>query len=48
MDAFLSIKSDSEPNNKSAYISDLRKRLDFAYNTAAKEAFRQGHRQENL
>ena len=44
VDAFLDIKPDSEPNNKTAYVLVSLKRLEFAYNTTAKGACRQGHR----
>ena len=44
VDAFLGIKPESACKDQSKYAADLRKRLDFAYKTASKEARRQGRR----
>ena len=44
VDAFLGIKPESACKDLSKYAADLRKRLDFAYKTASKEARRQGRR----
>ena len=44
VDAFLGIKQESESSDKSQYVSGLKKRLDFAYKMASKEARRQGRR----
>ena len=41
VDAFLGIKPGNESSDKSKYVSSLKKRLDFAYKTASKEAHRQ-------
>lgn len=46
VDAFLGIEPDKDPSNqdKSSYISGLKRRLNFAYKIASKEARRQGQR----
>ena len=44
VDAFLGIKPESACKDQSKHAADLRKRLDFAYKTASKEARRQGRR----
>ena len=42
VDAFLGIKPCPQRSDKSKYVPDLKKRLDFAYKTASREARRQG------
>ena len=46
LDAFLGIEPDRRPGStdKQGYVSSLRKRLDFAYKVAGREAKRQGRR----
>ena len=44
----LKLSYDGPGKDKSAYVSSLRKRLDFAYNTAGKEARRHGHRYKKI
>ena len=48
VDAFLGIKPCSERSDKSKYVTDLKKRLDFAYKTASREARRQGRRHKSV
>ena len=43
-DAFVGIKPESVSQDQTKYATDLRKRLDFAYRCATKEARRQGQR----
>ena len=44
VDAFLGIKPGNVRSDKSNYVTNLKKRLDFAYRTASREARRQGRR----
>ena len=44
VDAFLGIRPESASQDQTKYAADLRKRLDFAYRCATKEARRQGRR----
>ena len=44
VDAFLGIKPESASQDQTKYAADVRKRLDFAYRCATKEARRQGRR----
>ena len=48
VDAFLGIKPGNENSDKSKYISNLKKRLDFAYRTASREARRQSRRHKAI
>lgn len=48
VDAFLGIKPGPERSNKTKYVNDLKRRLEFAYKTAAKEARRQGRRHKSV
>ena len=48
VDAFLGIKPCSERSDKSKYVTDLKKQLDFAYKTASREARRQGCRHKSV
>lgn len=48
IDAFLGIKQESANKDQSKYAADLKKRLDFAYKTATKEARRQGIRHKQV
>ena len=48
VDAFLGIKPGPERWDKSKYVSDLKKRLEFAYKAASKEARRQGRRHKTV
>ena len=48
VDAFLGIKPGNESSDKSKYVSNLKKRLDFAYRTASKEARRQSRRHKTI
>ena len=47
-DAFLGIKQESESSDKFQYVSGLKKRLDFAYKMASKEARRQERRHKQV
>ena len=48
VDAFLGIKPGPERSDKSKYVTDLKKRLEYAYKTASKEARRQGRRHKTV
>ena len=48
VDAFLGIKPGNENSDKSKYISNLKKRLDFAYRTASRKARRQSRRHKTI
>ena len=48
VDAFLGIKPGPERSDKSKYVTDLKKRLEFAYKAASKEAHRQGRRHKTV
>ena len=48
VDTFLGIKPGNESSDKSKYVSSLKKRLDFAYKTASKEAHRQSRRHKTI
>ena len=48
VEAFLGIKPYSERSDKSKYVNDFKKRLDFAYKTASREARRQGRRHSSV
>ena len=48
VDAFLGIKPGPERSDKSKYVTDLKKRLEFAYKAASKEARRQGRRHKTV
>ena len=48
IDAFLGIKQDPGSPSKSSYVSNLKKRLDFAYKVATKEARRQSRRHKKI
>ena len=47
-DAFLGIKPGPERSDKSKYVTDLKKRLEFAYKAASKEARRQCRRHKTV
>ena len=44
VDAFFGIKPGNKSSDNSKYVTNLNKRLDFAYRTASREARRQGRR----
>ena len=48
IDAFLGIKQDPGSPSKSSYVSNLKKKLDFAYKVATKEARRQSRRHKKI
>ena len=48
VDAFLGIKPCNENSDKSKYIFNLKKRLNFAYRTASREARRQSRRHKTI
>ena len=48
VDAFSGIKPGNENSDKSKYISNLKKRLDFAYRTASREARWQSRRHKTI
>ena len=48
VDVFLGIKPCSERSDKSKYVTDLKKGLDFAHKTASKEGRRQGCRYKSV
>ena len=48
VDAFLGIKPGPERSDKSKYVTDLKKRLEFAFKAASKEARRQGRRHKTV
>ena len=48
VDAFLGIKPGPERSDKSKYVIDLKKRLEFAYKAASKEAHRQGRHHKTV
>ena len=48
VDAFLGIKPCSERSDKSKYVTDLKKQLDFAYKTGSREARRQVRRHKSV
>ena len=48
LDAFLGIKPGPEKLDKCKYVTDLKKRLEFAYKVASKEARKQGRRHKTV